>query len=739
MSPFNIRKAISKALASVENLNEHKDDKPFVLPTIPFAPVATLTKDVPSIPQALPMNDGWLNMTPASTDSIPVVAAVSISVAEEAPKDFLLKHDTRNPTSDERTDEFGTIPTMPVEDEPPKPRSQQNLFSDPLLVLSRGLPGSFPSLEGQQVQVEKAGEEALSHEPSLASAIPSLPETKASFVALSSRYRSSYFNQFIDIQQKNLQKDSPSTTVPSSSSVPSQDSQHLDSPIEDEPKPPKRRKQPGGSAFPFMRPIGESSASDISTSLSSTPGLGDETKRKMEELGRLRRLESQQSLVGHAKASSEGTPPIIQAPPILRSPPASPIKKVPEIFIPSKMRQDIKSSELDTLLKDAHLERQKDLQTQLDRALGDFKRTQLENVRLNAESVKQERALKALRTELIDATRTASELRKEKNGWQEQLDTMQHKLSQAERQIRSLDNLTRLKLEARQEVAYGPAKKIAKFLSTAPSSDIIGAVNALNEEIFQSALLLVENLERTTTFVPSSTAQVKRDLGDRLTAMLEAQAAKKTTAFGLLLMQVVLEVFFVQWCSAIIEANYPKQDSFADLLIELSAKSSITTHVGTGVFCGRHTQVIQTHSTPAATNVKFSEWSKDIVKDLSLVLMVGGLRMRPNRADLFNSKILALVKAAYDLRTGMAERDICGGLELCVIAPDTPFSTMRMQDSHADPRKPAATGYQMDCIVGTSALGLHKKVTEKAVDGSFQTKFDVVLKPKVVLARVLTG
>jgi len=49
--------------------------------------------------------------------------------------------------------------------------------------------------------------------------------------------------------------------------------------------------------------------------------------------------------------------------------------------------------------------------------------------------------------------------------------------------------------------------------------------------------------------------------------MMEVQAIKPPPGYNLLLMQVVLEVFMVYWCSSIIEAFYPKQKSFADLLV----------------------------------------------------------------------------------------------------------------------------------------------------------------------------
>ena len=77
------------------------------------------------------------------------------------------------------------------------------------------------------------------------------------------------------------------------------------------------------------------------------------------------------------------------------------------------------------------------------------------------------------------------------------------------------------------------------------------------------------------------TPQVQKVLGDHLTAMIENQARKATFGYNMLLMQTVLEVFMTHWCSSIIEAFYPQQVSFADLLVHLSAKTTeVTEHSG---------------------------------------------------------------------------------------------------------------------------------------------------------------
>ena len=104
----------------------------------------------------------------------------------------------------------------------------------------------------------------------------------------------------------------------------------------------------------------------------------------------------------------------------------------------------------------------------------------------------------------------------------------------------------------------------------------------------------------------------------------------------------------------------------------------------------------------------------------------------------FSTKTLALVKLAYDLRTAMAEKDICGGLEILIVPPDTPFQGKWMMDAQAltDPTKVDTGQSQVDFVTGTSGIGLQPKRTVwERVDGQIQSRTKIELKPKVTLAR----
>jgi hypothetical protein len=232
------------------------------------------------------------------------------------------------------------------------------------------------------------------------------------------------------------------------------------------------------------------------------------------------------------------------------------------------------------------------LQTQLNKALADLRDVQAENNRLINENEPQQRLISQLEIELDeleakheqdyslpqiqlrDATSSLDLLNKEKKGWEDKLDSMQHKLSAAERQVRCLDHLTRYKLESRQKAAHGQPKRRGLFLPTPASTDIVGAMRALNREIYQTCVQFVKGLERTSISSTKYKWQVQGVLGDHLTAMMEDQATRTTSGYNMLLMQTVLEVFMTHWCSSIIEAFYPPQESFTDLLIQLSTQTS---------------------------------------------------------------------------------------------------------------------------------------------------------------------
>ena len=346
--------------------------------------------------------------------------------------------------------------------------------------------------------------------------------------------------------------------------------QQVSNEVPEKVQPPKA--QPWRPPLRSLQRISESGDSLPSDDFTPTPD--DILARKMEELGRLRRMESRNLMTQSQTSPKTSTTPKAELRPQLRT------------------LQEDNSSDVATLLKEAYIERQQSLQTQLDKALSELRAVQAENKRLTSENQSQQRSISQLKISLDEAKhehdnsmnkinnqlRVANTsltiLNREKKGWQDKLDSMQHKLTAAERQVRCLDHLTRHKLESRQEAGYGQPKRRGQIASIPASTDIIGAMRAMNEEIYQTCVHFVEGLECTAVFSTQPKAQTEKVLGVYLTAMMEDQAKMATSGYNMLLMQTVLEVFMTYWCSSIIDAFYPQQESFADLLVQLSAQTT---------------------------------------------------------------------------------------------------------------------------------------------------------------------
>lgn len=403
---------------------------------------------------------------------------------------------------------------------------------------------------------------------------------------------------------------------------------------------PRRRQN---NPFATLQPIVESTTFTPKPADSPTPfgsslyGVDSTFAKRMEEAGRLRRLQSQSHVdlkvdnkadnkadntptpvtksQKHARSSSERTPsssgflntPLEDLSNTWRQetrhivvPPATPPKP------PPKVSPAVSRSEQDSpRTPNSHAAELQALRDQLAHAMRDKQMFEQELARVMTQSASdRERLVRELRTlkqensvlvgqadrltrhnddtssELTLAQAELRKLKAEKRGWQEQLDTMHHKVVRAERQIRCLDHLTRAKLEGREEAVYGAPKRTKLALTQIRSSEeVINAITDLNEEILQAANLLIENLDRTRFYGPitESSNKAEKVVGTHVTEMLKAQSGSSTSGFRQLLMLVVMEVFLVHWCSAIIEGFYPKRPSFADLLVELSSHTTTTT------------------------------------------------------------------------------------------------------------------------------------------------------------------
>ncbi len=240
-----------------------------------------------------------------------------------------------------------------------------------------------------------------------------------------------------------------------------------------------------------------------------------------------------------------------------------------------------KADSLDLVHKELQDE-SNDILQQLEYQVEENHRLEEENKELQKECL----VLRELKNKMQNHETEYQELSRGGLGMQKQLDAVQHKLSEAERRVRCLDQLSRQKYEAKQEGAYGSGSTVGRSTLLhhsphvkGPSMDVIDAVDALNGEILQAASLLVENLERRPSSwilkLPSDATRAKKVWGLKLMEMLEKQA-RNPSDFNFLLMQNCLEVFITHWCVEIIEGWYPFQPSFSDVLVELASQTNTT-------------------------------------------------------------------------------------------------------------------------------------------------------------------
>ncbi|KAF4614786.1 hypothetical protein D9613_002543 [Agrocybe pediades] len=464
--------------------------------------------------------------------------------------------------------------------------------------------------------------------------------------------------------------------------------------------------------------------------------LDESIAKKMAEAGRLRRTQSQNL---NSVANSRPQKPTSEPPDSTQE-------------LPRDVPQSILSS------TDPHSDCRRDLKTLqdlYDRQLTELKESRETVERLKAENLREKALLSKsihdasilrqenqtsrqrisiLKEHLSTVTTELNDLKKEKLGWQEQLDAMQHRVQQAERQARCLDNLTRLKLEAREDGAFGSVKRTKQFQASnlKASAEVIRLVISLNREIMQSANLAAENLGCIKIRHFDASAHVRRStdvLGNKFTTLLQKHATLYSD-FRPFLVQVLLELFMVHWCTQIIEGWYPKQKCFADVLLEFSQTTNSSIGPDARVDHGK-IKILQT-----SVSIDYPGWVSDILKDLNQILSVGGVWID---TSLLKSKFLTLVKLAYEVRTALAEKDLCGGLELLIVGSGMPFQHKWMNERHSLDRAISVSTMKMDPVVGTCRVGLRRvgKTPPISTSISANENVDVVLKPAVILEKLL--
>jgi len=107
---------------------------------------------------------------------------------------------------------------------------------------------------------------------------------------------------------------------------------------------------------------------------------------------------------------------------------------------------------------------------------------------------------------------------------------------------------------------------------TLSTTDVVQEVNALNEEIFQTAALLgemLQNTERTDRTQEQVTVAFEKArwmLGEQMASILAAESTSLRTDLNPLLAQVVLQIAITTWCRFVVSSWKPSDSTVADVL-----------------------------------------------------------------------------------------------------------------------------------------------------------------------------
>jgi len=157
---------------------------------------------------------------------------------------------------------------------------------------------------------------------------------------------------------------------------------------------------------------------------------------------------------------------------------------------------------------------------------------------------------------------------------------LQHELQQSKDNINGLQNElinihqqledAKALSEVRGKELHGAQVFLTKA-DTLPISEVGEKVTALNKEIFQAAATLGEALihrrhEVSPTDLEAASAVAQEMVGEKMTNILIGQAQKPEPEVNPRLVQVVLQIFMVEFCVSKVQSWYPSDEAIGDFL-----------------------------------------------------------------------------------------------------------------------------------------------------------------------------
>ncbi|KAF8161573.1 hypothetical protein B0H34DRAFT_747493 [Crassisporium funariophilum] len=345
----------------------------------------------------------------------------------------------------------------------------------------------------------------------------------------------------------------------------------------------------------------------------------------------------------------------------------------------------------------------------------------------NLEAYKCE--LRRSKWELRQATNQISELIHEKQRYKDHNSSLSHELMNVNRNLQDAKNLS----DVRGKELLGSQVFLTKADSLSVS-EVIDKVVALNEEIFQAAATLGESMvhhryETSQEDMALAYESARTTIGEPILDILVSQSQKPEPECNPLLVQVVLQVYIVNFCASKAASWYPSEDRAAGFLnmlycdIRASEEQAVS---------GRWRAITRAHTRISSASEK---WHTELTRTLSNVLKVSAWAASKDQRTSFEQRLPPIFKAVDDLRTALGEKFTSADLETSIIEPKTTFNTVYMEDAYGDGRQTGGKRAPPESVVGTTGIGLKKVMNKRGANGEIQ--YENVFSAKVALESTL--
>ncbi|KIJ92016.1 hypothetical protein K443DRAFT_114234 [Laccaria amethystina LaAM-08-1] len=289
------------------------------------------------------------------------------------------------------------------------------------------------------------------------------------------------------------------------------------------------------------------------------------------------------------------------------------------------------------------------------------------------------------------------------------------------------------------DVRTAELKGAQVFLTKADSfagADLIKMVESLNSEMFQGAAFMSEGLEfdevagRNVRLNAQTMERAKILLG----SVMFSQLLAKPPTVDPLPLQLALQSIMIIRCIQIIQTLCPMEyRDHNDFLKKIYAGIQASEEQAVA---GRWRAMTQAQLRPSRS------YAPHIAEDLVNVLIVCGLSTSNSKYQIIiqdiKHRMSLLEKAALQLKIALKEGVTSVDIEPFYISTRAQFDPTNMDDAYGDSRMEARNRGDEERIMCTTDMGLRRVLTKRSVDGQVQSYYDVILKPKVVLASSLT-